>query len=89
MMTIEEAIRILDPETTKDEITKIRKANGSLDEYAMYQKLIDEIEEACNLACNIMRKCSAIVEQLEEETEYSYANFEEYAELHNMDPEDD
>lgn len=55
-MTIEEAIRILDPETTKDEITKIRKANGSLNGYAMYQKLIDEIEEACNLSCKIMRE---------------------------------
>lgn len=55
-MTIEEAIRLLDPETTEDEIKKIRKANGSLDEYAVYQKSIEKLDEACNLACKIMRE---------------------------------
>lgn len=30
-----------------------------------------------------------IIKQLEEEKEYAYADFEEYAEEHNLDPEYD
>lgn len=88
-MIVEEAIRILDPKTSADAIEEIRKANGSLSEYTIRNKVMRTIEEACVIACNIMKKHSAIVEQLEEEREYSYADFEQYAELHNIDSEDD
>lgn len=50
-MTVEEAIRILDPETTKDAINEIKY-------YAGFNKdrVIDKVDEACIIACNIMKK---------------------------------
>ena len=54
-MTIEKAIRLLDPYTTQEEINKIRRDNVSLSEQETYNIVIDEIEEACKLACEIMR----------------------------------
>lgn len=83
-MTTEEAIRILDPKTSADAIAKI-KYNAEFDK----EKVIKKVDEACVTACNIMKKYSTIVKQLEEERKYSYADFEQYAELHNIDPEDD
>lgn len=84
IMTTQEAIRILDPETSADAIAEI-KYNAGFDK----DKVIKKVDEACKLACNIMRKYSAIVKQLGEEREYSYADFEQYAELHGIDSEDD
>lgn len=50
-MSIEEAIRILDPETSADAITEIKYYAGFNEE-----KAIEKVEEACELACDIMRK---------------------------------
>ena len=51
-MSIEEAIRILDPETSEDAITEIKYYAGFNEE-----KTIEKVEEACVLACDIMREC--------------------------------
>ena len=50
-MSIEEAIRILDPETSADAITEIKYYVGFNEE-----KAIKKVEDACILACDIMRK---------------------------------
>ena len=50
-MSIEEAIRILDPETSADAITEIKYYAGFNEE-----KAIKKVEEACKLACDIMRE---------------------------------
>ena len=50
-MSIEEAIRILDPETSADAITEIKYHAGFNKE-----KSIEKVEEACVLACDIMRE---------------------------------
>ena len=50
-MSIEEAIRILDPETSEDAITEIKYYAGFKEE-----KTIEKVEEACILACDIMRE---------------------------------
>lgn len=83
-MTTKEAIRILDSKTSADAISEIKYYAGFNKE-----KAIKKVEEACLIACKIMREYSAVVDQLEEEIEYSYADFEQYAELHGIDIEDD
>ena len=50
-MSIEEAIRILDTETSADAITEIKYYAGFNEEEA-----IKKVEEACELACHIMRE---------------------------------
>ena len=50
-MSIEEAIHILDPETSADAITEIKYYAGFNEE-----KAIKKVEDACVLACDIMRE---------------------------------
>ena len=50
-MSIEEAIRILDPGTSADAIAEIKYYVGFNEE-----KSIKKVEDACILACDIMRK---------------------------------
>ena len=50
-MSIEEAISILDPETSADAITEIKYYAGFNEE-----KAIKKVEDACVLACDIMRE---------------------------------
>ena len=50
-MSIEEAIRILDSESSADTITEIKYYAGFNEE-----KAIGKVEEACVLACDIMRE---------------------------------
>lgn len=49
-MTIEEAIRILDPETSSEAI-------GEIEYYAGFNKdkTIEKVNEACEVACSVMR----------------------------------
>ena len=49
-MSIEEAIRILDPETSADAIAEIKYYAGFNQD-----KAIEKVEEACEVACSIMR----------------------------------
>ena len=48
-MSIEEAIRILDPETSVDAIAEIKYYSGFNEE-----KAIKKVEDACELACDVM-----------------------------------
>lgn len=50
-MSIEDAIRILDPETTAEEIRKIEHYGGSRGK----ELEIKRVNDACVLACEIMR----------------------------------
>lgn len=50
-MSIEEAIRILDLETSADAITEIKYYAGFNKD-----KAIEKVEEACEVACRIMRE---------------------------------
>lgn len=50
-MSIEEAIRILDPQTSADAITEIKYYAGFNEE-----NYIKKVEEACKLACDVMQK---------------------------------
>lgn len=49
-MTVKEAIQILDPKTTADKIFQMREDGLSDDE------VMDKVNEACILACEIMKK---------------------------------
>lgn len=49
-MSIEEAIRILDPETSADAITEIEYYAGF-----NRDKPIEKVNEACAIACDVMR----------------------------------
>ena len=51
-MTINQAIRILDPETTAEELATI-EYYGELDGY---EKMVAACDEACRIAVQIMRK---------------------------------
>lgn len=51
MISIDDAIRLLDPETSIDEIIHLEYYAGF-----DYESIIKRIEEACTLACNIMRE---------------------------------
>lgn len=55
-MTIDQAIRILDPATSKAEIEKIRASIITNNDEDRYYATIAKVEEACELACDIMRK---------------------------------
>ena len=50
-MTIEQAIRLLDPKTTKDAIAEIEYKAG----FNGKAESVKAVEEACKLACEIMR----------------------------------
>lgn len=71
-MTVEEAIRILDPETTKEAISEISY-------YAGFNRdgVIDKVNEACVIACNIMKEYL-------EDREIATDNGCSYEELQNM-----
>lgn len=51
-MTIEQAIRILDPETSLEALTEIEYYGG----FKGKEKMLAACEEACRIACDIMRK---------------------------------
>lgn len=51
-MTVEEAIRILDPHTSEAVIEKLRTERGMSQE-----EIVSEVEKACELACRALRKC--------------------------------
>lgn len=68
-MSIEEAIRILDPETSEDDIAETKCYAGFSEE-----KYIKKVEEASELACDIMRKHL-------EDTEIMFSNNDCYDDL--------
>ena len=74
-MLMEEAIRIWDPETSADAITEIKYHAGFNEE-----KVIENVEEACELACDIMR------EHLED-TEIMFSNDDCYDDLKQFSQE--
>ena len=49
-MTVEEAIRVLDPHTSRDAIEALRIEHGLSQE-----EIVSEIEKACVLACQALR----------------------------------
>lgn len=51
-MTVSEAIRLLDPRTSAQAISEIEYYGG----FKGRTKVLEAINEACNLACEIMRK---------------------------------
>lgn len=51
-MTINDAIKILDPDTSAESIAEIKYYGG----FAGRKKALESINEACRLACDIMRK---------------------------------
>ena len=51
-MTINQAIRILDPETTAEELATIEYYGG----LQGYEKMVAACEEACRIAAGTMRK---------------------------------
>lgn len=51
-MTREEAIRLLDPETTRAALAEIEYYGG----FGGYEARIKAIEEACEMACEALRK---------------------------------
>lgn len=53
-MTVEYAIKLLDPKTTAEEIRKIEMSVNS--EREGHDKSIKLINEACEIACRIMRE---------------------------------
>lgn len=55
-MTIEKAIRLLDPATSKAEIEKIRASIITDNDEDRYYATIAKVDEACMVACDIMRK---------------------------------
>lgn len=55
-MTIDQAIRILDPATSKAEIEKIRASIITDDDEDRYYATIAKVDEACELACEVMRE---------------------------------
>lgn len=55
-MTIDQAIRILDSATSKAEIEKIRASIITDNDEDRYYATIAKVDEACMVACDIMRK---------------------------------
>ena len=51
-MTVSEAIRLLDPRTSAQAIAEIEYRGG----FKGREKVLEAINEACKLACDIMRK---------------------------------
>lgn len=52
IMTVSEAIRLLDPSTSAEAITEIEYYGG----FRGREKVLEAVDEACRLACDIMRK---------------------------------
>lgn len=61
-MTIDQAIRILDPATSKAEVEKIRASIITDNDEDRYYATIAKVDEACVLACDIMRRCKNLQE---------------------------
>ena len=61
-MTIEKAIRLLDPVTSKAEIEKIRASIITDNDEDRYYATIAKVDEACELACEVMRRCKNLQE---------------------------
>ena len=61
-MTIDQAIRILDPSTSKAEVEKIRNSIITDNDEDRYYVTIAKVDEACVLACEIMRRCKNLQE---------------------------
>lgn len=55
-MTIDQAIRILDPATSKAEVEKIRNSIITDNDEDRYYVTIAKVDEACVVACEIMRE---------------------------------
>lgn len=55
-MTIDQAIRLLDPATSKAEIEKIRASIITDNDEDRYYATIAKVDEACELACEVMRE---------------------------------
>lgn len=55
-MTIDQAIRILDPATSKAEVEKIRASIITDDDEDRYYATIAKVDEACMVACDTMKK---------------------------------
>ena len=55
-MTIDQAIRILDPTTSKAEVEKIRASIITDNDEDRYYATIAKVDEACVVACEVMRK---------------------------------
>lgn len=55
-MTIDQAIRILDPATSKAEIEKIRASIITNNDEDRYYTTIAKVDEACMVACEVMRE---------------------------------
>lgn len=51
-MTIEQAIKILDPDTSNQAITDMEELHGT----DATDHVVSQIREACELACKIMRQ---------------------------------
>lgn len=51
-MTVSEAIKILDPSTSAEAIAEIEYYGG----YKGHEKVLEAVDEACRLACRIMRQ---------------------------------
>ena len=51
-MTISEAIRLLDPSTSAQEIAEIEYYGG----FKGREKVLEAVRDACILACNIMKQ---------------------------------
>lgn len=49
-MTVEEAIRVLDPHTSRDAIESLRIERGLSQE-----EIVHEVEKACEIACQALR----------------------------------
>ena len=49
-MTVEEAIRILNPNTSREAIEELRTEHGLNQE-----EIVHEVEKACELACQALR----------------------------------
>ena len=51
-MNMREAIRILDPETTREAIAEIKYYAG----FNAQEAVIQAVDDACRIACDVMRK---------------------------------
>ena len=65
-MSIEEAIRILDPETSADAIAEIEYYAGFNKD-----KVIEKVNEACEVACNVMKTYSDLIHSISDYKNYS------------------
>lgn len=50
-MTVEEAIRILNPNTSREAIEELRTEHGLNQE-----EIVSKVEEACEIACQALRR---------------------------------